>query len=116
MNAYLVGAAGCWDRFYNSGVFPGLKETQPGHGWFPCMSVDDGAVAVPNIDPQRQVYRLLFPGRSAMDQCMVNLLDEALLELAVELTMRFRTAPQDDHPAGLAVQAVDDPYTPYLGF
>ncbi len=72
--------------------------------------VDDGSVAVPNIDTQRMPGCVLVPLGISVAQGVIDFSSLVFFKLAIQHFVRIRISCKYHHPAGDLVQAVDDPY------
>lgn len=85
------------------------QELETCAGGFAVLLVDAGTVQAVGVEAQGEVHAGLFPSWGACHQAVIVLVDRFCLEFGVIKAVGIRIASQKHDPAGLFIQAVDDP-------
>jgi len=116
MRADLVRIAGVRESCNQAGVFHTPKDSNSCQGRFTLVLINNSAVASVSIDPQWKGDLPFVLSRGTCANGVVNLTYLTGRELTVESPMCLGSAGDYHYPAGILVEAVDNPATPPLGF
>ncbi len=102
-------STGLWLRLDLRMGLPPFNDLKIRFRAFAAFPICHCAMLAPDVGVQRMTGDVLIPFGGVLHKGVIGFLDFALLELGVEVTMRFGSTSKNHHPRGDFIQSMHDP-------
>ena len=102
--------AACFRTGFDQGlIFEALQHSELSEGRLAALWIYGCAFAASDVGAKLGSHRFLIPGRVPLDDGVIDFGNLVMGELVIEISVCIRVTCQHHHPAGVFIEAVNDP-------